>query len=208
MAMSELQRPVKHMQIYTVFSRENQLFGLSHHQEWVQVSLPCRLSINSSIICRNGFRVRPVSPCGVCSAHRLGSFQKFHLRSPAYRPNTIWLATHSEGSLSLALFPPLFLFSSFHLLWYMCVKCVAVLTFFFPSQTWHPIALSQGLSQFERRQRKQNRTKRTAGSKTSPASKAKATRSLCWCCCHMVTSGKAGFLFTCSMQGHVSLISA
>lgn len=115
---------------YTFFFQEKtSFFGLSHHQEWVQVSLPCRLSINSSIICRNGFRVRLVSPCGDCSAHRLGSFQKFHLRSPAYRPNTIWLATHSEGSLSLALFPPLFLFSSFHLLWYMCVKRVAV---FFP----------------------------------------------------------------------------
>lgn len=128
-------------QVYAnICSREIQLFGLSHHQEWVQVSLPCRLSINSSIICRNGFRVRPVSPCGVCSAHRLRSFQKFHLRSPAYRPNTIWLATHSEVSLSLALFPPLCLFSSFHLLWYMCVKRVAVFFqffFSFPNLTSH-----------------------------------------------------------------------
>ncbi len=84
------------------FSRESQLFGLSHHQEWVQVSLPCRLSINSSIICRNGFRVRPVSPCGDCSAHRLGSFHKLHLRSPAYRPYTMWQPTAKAPSLLLS----------------------------------------------------------------------------------------------------------
>lgn len=116
-------------QVYAnICSREIQLFGLSHHQEWVQVSLPCRLSINNlqKLQSEAGLPVRRL----LCSSPQV--IPEISLKEPRIQTQH-HMAGNPQRSLPLSCSLPtsmsLFFFSL--ALVYVCKACSCFLPVFF-----------------------------------------------------------------------------